>query len=177
MYSDSEFASSLSSPSLEESPADVRVRLNNGSFIMHEVLPLKHKKTLGTLRDNDKNPSGGKTKGLNNVKKEKDKGKKGAIKEGKKGATNKQKKKKLKNNTSDHIINSALRRLARRGGIKRIGCSMYAYSRTVLKDFLKLVIRDAIKFTEHARRKTVSANDIVYALKRHGCVLYGFNKE
>ena len=176
MYSDSEIASSLSSPSLEESPSDVRVRLDNGSFIMHEFLPLKQKKTLGTLRDNYKNPSGGKTKGLNSVKKGQYKCKKGAIKEGKKGATNKQTKKKVKNNT-DRITNSALCRLARRGGIKRIGCSMYAYSRTVLKDFLKLVIMDAIMFTEHARRKTMSANDIVYALKRNGCVLYGFNKE
>jgi histone H3/H4 len=30
------------------------------------------------------------------------------------------------------------------------------------------VIRDAVTYTEHARRKTVTALDVVYALKREG---------
>ncbi|PWA70389.1 Histone H4 [Artemisia annua] len=36
------------------------------------------------------------------------------------------------------------------------------------------VIRDAVTYTEHARRKTVTAMDVVYALKRQGRTLYGF---
>uniref|UniRef100_A0A453CQ65 CENP-T/Histone H4 histone fold domain-containing protein n=2 Tax=Aegilops tauschii TaxID=37682 RepID=A0A453CQ65_AEGTS len=36
------------------------------------------------------------------------------------------------------------------------------------------VIRDAITYTEHARRKTITAMDVVYALKRQGRTLYGF---
>ena len=32
--------------------------------------------------------------------------------------------------------------------------------------FLENVIRDAVTYTEHARRKTVTAMDVVYALKR-----------
>ena len=36
------------------------------------------------------------------------------------------------------------------------------------------VIRDAVTYTEHARRKTVTAMDVVYALKRQGKTLYGF---
>jgi histone H4 len=44
----------------------------------------------------------------------------------------------------------------------------------VLKDFLTDVIRDAITYTEHARRRTVTANDVVYALRRRGRTLYGF---
>jgi len=35
-----------------------------------------------------------------------------------------------------------------------------------LKVFLENVIRDAATYTEHARRKTVTAMDVVYALKR-----------
>ena len=44
----------------------------------------------------------------------------------------------------------------------------------VLKVFLENVIRDAVTYTEHGRRKTVTAFDVVYALKRQGRTLYGF---
>ena len=43
-----------------------------------------------------------------------------------------------------------------------------------LKVFLENVIRDAVTYTEHAKRKTVTAMDVVYALKRQGRTLYGF---
>ncbi|KAK9913358.1 hypothetical protein M0R45_037176 [Rubus argutus] len=42
------------------------------------------------------------------------------------------------------------------------------------QDILENVIRDAVTYTEHARRKTVTAMDVVYALKRQGRTLYGF---
>ena len=42
----------------------------------------------------------------------------------------------------------------------------------MLKSFLETVLRDAITYTEHAKRKTVSAFDVVYALKRQGRTLY-----
>ena len=45
---------------------------------------------------------------------------------------------------------------------------------TLLQVFLENVIRDAVTYTEHARRKTVTAFDVVYALKRQGRTLYGF---
>ena len=38
----------------------------------------------------------------------------------------------------------------------------------------RAVIRDAVTYTEHAKRKTVTAMDVVYALKRQGRTLYGF---
>ncbi len=44
----------------------------------------------------------------------------------------------------------------------------------LLQVFLENVIRDAVTYTEHARRKTVTAFDVVYALKRQGRTLYGF---
>ena len=68
----------------------------------------------------------------------------------------------------------AIRRLARRGGVKRISGLIYEDTRGVLKVFLANVIRDAVTYTEHARRKTVTALDVVYALKRQGKTLYGF---
>lgn len=44
----------------------------------------------------------------------------------------------------------------------------------LIQVFLENVIRDAVTYTEHARRKTVTAFDVVYALKRQGRTLYGF---
>ena len=72
------------------------------------------------------------------------------------------------------ITKPAIRRLARRGGVKRISGLIYEETRGVLKVFLENVIRDAVTYTEHAKRKAVTAMDVVYALKRQGRTLYGF---
>jgi histone H4 len=72
------------------------------------------------------------------------------------------------------ITKPAIRRLARRGGVKRLSGLVYDETRSVLKVFLENVVRDAVTYTEHARRKTVTALDVVYALKRQGRTIYGF---
>ena len=72
------------------------------------------------------------------------------------------------------ITKPAIIRLARRGGVKRISGLIYEETRSVLKMFLETVVRDAITYTEHSRRKTVTAMDVIYALKRQGRTLYGF---
>ena len=74
------------------------------------------------------------------------------------------------------ITKPAIKRLARRGGVKRISGLVYEETRGVLKIFLETVIRDAVTYTEHARRKTVTAMDVVFALKRQGRSLYGFDE-
>ncbi|KAG5607715.1 hypothetical protein H5410_029207 [Solanum commersonii] len=74
------------------------------------------------------------------------------------------------------ITKPAIRRLARRGGVKRISGLIYEETRGVLKIFLENVIRDSVTYTEHARRKTVTAMDVVYALKRQGRTLYGWGR-
>mmetsp|Transcript_25497 Transcript_25497/g.40564 ORF Transcript_25497/g.40564 Transcript_25497/m.40564 type:complete len:103 (-) Transcript_25497:46-354(-) len=73
------------------------------------------------------------------------------------------------------ITKPAIRRLARRGGVKRISGTIYNEARSVVKAFLENVVRDAVTYTDYSRRKTVTALDIVYALKRQGRTLYGFN--
>ncbi len=72
------------------------------------------------------------------------------------------------------ITKPAIRRLARRGGVKRISGLVYEETRGVLKIFLENVIRDSTLYTIHSRRMTVTAMDVVYALKRQGRTLYGF---
>jgi histone H4 len=72
------------------------------------------------------------------------------------------------------ITKPAIRRLARRSGVKRISGDIYEETRGVLRYFLEDVIRDSVTYTEHARRKTVTTLDVVYALKRQGRTIYGF---
>lgn len=72
------------------------------------------------------------------------------------------------------ITKPAIRRLARRGGVKRISSTIYPQTREVLKAFLDVVIRDSLIYTDHAQRKTVTSQDVVYALKRQGKTMYGF---
>jgi hypothetical protein len=43
---------------------------------------------------------------------------------------------------------------------------IYEETHGVLKTFLEGVIRDAVTYTEHAKRKTVTSLDVVYAIKR-----------
>lgn len=72
------------------------------------------------------------------------------------------------------ITEPAIRRLSRRAGVKRISGMIYEETRGVLKVFLENVIRDAVTYTEHAKRKIVTVIDVVYALKCLGRTLYGF---
>uniref|UniRef100_A0A0G4GEY5 Histone H4 n=1 Tax=Chromera velia CCMP2878 TaxID=1169474 RepID=A0A0G4GEY5_9ALVE len=72
------------------------------------------------------------------------------------------------------ITKPAIRRLARRGGVKRIASGIYEEIRGILKQFLENVIRDSVAYCEHARRKTVTSLDVVYSLKRQGKTIYGF---
>ena len=64
------------------------------------------------------------------------------------------------------VTKPAIRRLARRGGVKRISSLIYDEIRLVLRSFLENIIKDSVAYTEHSKRKTVTALDVVYALKR-----------
>ena len=67
-----------------------------------------------------------------------------------------------------------IRRLARRGGVKRISAGVYDETRDFVNYFLNLVVKDATVFTESNKRKTITAMDVIYALKRSGRTLYGY---
>lgn len=74
------------------------------------------------------------------------------------------------------ISKPSLRRLARRGGVKRISGLTYEEVRDALKCFLQRTIRDATLYALCADRKTITANDVINALKRQGRNLYGFGQ-
>lgn len=73
------------------------------------------------------------------------------------------------------ITKGAIRRLARRGGVRRISALIYPEARDILKVFLENIIRDAVTYTEYAKRKVVTALDVVFALKQRGVTIYGFS--
>ena len=75
---------------------------------------------------------------------------------------------------STRINKASIRRLARRGGVKRMVGLMYEETRCVLTNYLTDVIRDAVTYTVHANRKTITATDVVRALGHQGKTLYGF---
>ena len=83
--------------------------------------------------------------------------------------------KKVLRDTIKGITKPAIRRLCRRGGVKRIQSLIYDETRKIVKTpFLEDLVRDSVTYMEHARRKTVTAMDIVYALKRKGRTIYGY---
>lgn len=77
-------------------------------------------------------------------------------------------------NTRPFPNKPGIRRLMRRSGVKRIAADAYPEARAELRVFLATIMSDAITFAKHGRRKTVTALDVVYALKRLGGGLYGF---
>ena len=89
-----------------------------------------------------------------------------------KGAS-KRMKKVLRDNIKS-ITAGSIRRLARRGGVKRISGLVYEEVRGVLKSFVDGVVKSSVAYTEHAKRKTVSALDVVNALRSKGKMLYGY---
>ncbi|QPG94930.1 Histone H4 [Epichloe festucae Fl1] len=61
-----------------------------------------------------------------------------------------------------------------RGGVKRISANIYDETRTALKERLEAILRLCVMYTEHRGAKTVTVDDVVYALRRFGKPIYGF---
>jgi histone H4 len=74
------------------------------------------------------------------------------------------------------VTKPAIRRLARRAGIKRISGLTYESVRSLTKRFLERVVKDALTYTDHANRKTMSVRDALYAIRKNGQILYGFSE-
>ncbi|KAF2451584.1 hypothetical protein P171DRAFT_426091 [Karstenula rhodostoma CBS 690.94] len=100
---------------------------------------------------------------------------KGAVGLGTKGLLKRHKK--VQRDTIQGITKGDIRRLARRGGIKRISATVYADVRDVLKDRLSTLLRNitAIVESDPSNRKTVVVQDVIFTLQRLGNPIYGFD--
>jgi len=72
------------------------------------------------------------------------------------------------------ITKGDIRRLARCGGVKRISGQIYEDERESIRDRLTLILKDCVIFLEHSERKTMTVSDVIFALKRMGQPMYGF---
>ncbi|ROW14499.1 hypothetical protein VPNG_03178 [Cytospora leucostoma] len=103
------------------------------------------------------------------------------------------------------ITRPDIRRLARRGGVKRISASIYNDVRAALKARLTMVssyaifgqsyviwvnvhvlrheltrnkiLRDCVTYCEYRQAKTITVYDVIHSLKRIGRPVYGFDPE
>jgi histone H4 len=69
---------------------------------------------------------------------------------------------------------TAMRRIARRAGCKRISTGSFAPLQEAAVNFMEDIIRDCIEYTERFTRRTITLEDVCTHLKRHGHTLYGF---
>ena len=90
------------------------------------------------------------------------------------GASAGKRTKKVVKASSANVSAGSVRRLARRGGVKRLSAAVVPDVRDVLRRFVDGVVRDATAYTEHAKHKTVSVQDIIAALRKRGRAIYGF---
>ncbi|KAF2488228.1 histone-fold-containing protein [Neohortaea acidophila] len=74
------------------------------------------------------------------------------------------------------VTKGDIRRLARRGGVKRISSTIYDELRTALRAHLEQVLKQVVAVTEGTGRKTVATSDVVFCLNRMGHTLYGFGE-
>lgn len=70
------------------------------------------------------------------------------------------------------INKPTIRRLARRGGVKRISSSIYPEVRLQLRSYLQKLLMDICAVVEMCKRKTVCTTDVVFALQRQGRAIY-----
>eukprot|EP00890_Picochlorum_soloecismus_P003186 jgi/Picsp_1/3869/NSC_01381-R1_histone h4 len=74
----------------------------------------------------------------------------------------------------DALGKPAIRRLARRAGVKRIHSGIYEEAPQALRGWLSKMVHDACMYAEHGKRFTITVNDVLLALKRNGVTLYGY---
>ncbi|KAH6614077.1 histone-fold-containing protein [Boeremia exigua] len=82
---------------------------------------------------------------------------------------------KIQRDTIQGVTKGDIRRLARRGGVKRISATIYDDVRQALKARLSDILREVVAVVEHTGRQTVSVTDVIFILNRQGRQLYGFD--
>lgn len=70
------------------------------------------------------------------------------------------------------ITKGSIRRLARRGGVKRISANIYDEIRGVIKSRLTEIMSQVAMVIEHRQQKTVTIRDVIFVLNRLGTPIY-----
>ncbi|KAF9766063.1 Histone H4 [Fusarium sp. DS 682] len=75
------------------------------------------------------------------------------------------------------VTKPAIRRLARRGGVKRISAGIYDEVRAALKARLETILQNCVIYVEYRNAKTVTIHDVIHSLTRLGRPLWGFDPD
>lgn len=78
----------------------------------------------------------------------------------------------FKHRGQNAITKGSVKRLARRGGVKRISGDIVREANKSLKTFLTDVIKNAIVYADHVNRKTVTTQDVLLSLKKLNKIMY-----
>ncbi|CAD7927846.1 unnamed protein product [Amoebophrya sp. A25] len=71
------------------------------------------------------------------------------------------------------IKRQALRRLARRGGVRRVSYETYPIFRETLSDLLSEIVFDVNVMLDHTGRQTATARDVINVIARRGVKILG----
>lgn len=82
---------------------------------------------------------------------------------------------KIQRDTIQGITKGDIKRLARRGGVKRLSAMIYEDTRGAMRTYMERVLRDCVAYCDYRRAKTVTVHDVLHALKRIGRPVYGFD--
>ena len=72
------------------------------------------------------------------------------------------------------IGRGALRKLAKKAGVYRMGGDVLEQARELTITFMRKIINNAITYAEYSNRVTVMTIDVLHSLKLNGGTLYGY---
>jgi len=72
------------------------------------------------------------------------------------------------------VTKPAIRRIARRGGVKRVSERVYAKTRRLMNTYLTRILCEANLYADYAERKTITVKDVLCALRRRNEAIYGY---
>ncbi|PFH55652.1 hypothetical protein XA68_17894 [Ophiocordyceps unilateralis] len=84
---------------------------------------------------------------------------------------------KISRDSIQGITRPDIRRLARRGGVKRISANIYPEVRDALKCHLKAILQGCVAYVEYRNAKTITTLDVIRSLARLGRPIYGFDPD
>jgi len=76
--------------------------------------------------------------------------------------------------SSTRISGPAIRRLARRAGVPRVGSGCFPEVQNAAVNYLTELLDCCKAYCTHSKRKTINCMDVIYALKRLGTKYMGF---
>ena len=72
------------------------------------------------------------------------------------------------------ISNGGIKRLARRAGVKRMSADSFGPIRDAFDRFVDRLVTNSYNYAECRSARTITPQDVVYALQKQGRNLYGY---